>query len=155
VGHHARPGRRRRSGARRLPDGRAEGEHVRGALGARQLDPPDHDERGAEVETSLEEYLPSYEADGHRAGDRSFLLADWSQSPEAELLSGEARLTLERALDALPETYRAVLVLRDVEELGNEEVAEMLGESIASVKSRLHRARMALREQLTRSLVSR
>lgn len=107
-----------------------------------------------EVETSLEEHLPSYEDDGHRKGDRSFLLADWSQSPEAELLSGEARRTLERALDALPETYRAVLVLRDVEELANEEVAETLGESVASVKSRLHRARMALREQLTRSLVS-
>ena len=108
-----------------------------------------------EVETSLEEYLPSYEEGGHRKGDRGFLLADWSQNPEAELLSDEARRTLERALDALPETYRAVLVLRDVEELANEEVAEMLGESVASVKSRLHRARMALREQLTRSLVSR
>lgn len=108
-----------------------------------------------EVETSLEEHLPAYEADGHRRGDRSYLLADWSQNPEAEFLSGEARRTLERALDALPETYRAVLVLRDVEELGNEEVAAMLGESIASVKSRLHRARMALREQLTRAIASR
>ena len=105
-----------------------------------------------EVETSLDEHLPRYEADGRRAGDRSFLLADWSQHPDAELLSGEARRTLERALDAMPETYRAVLVLRDVEELGNEEVAAMLGESVASVKSRLHRARMALREQLTQSL---
>lgn len=108
-----------------------------------------------EVETSLEEYLPVYESDGHRKGDRSYLLADWSQNPEAELLSGEARRTLERALDALPETYRAVLVLRDVEELGNEDVAEMLGESVGLVKSRLHRARMALREQLTRALTSR
>ena len=105
-----------------------------------------------EVETSLDEHLPRYEADGRRAGDRSFLLADWSQHPDAELLSGEARRTLERALDAMPETYRAVLVLRDVEKLGNEEVAAMLGESVASVKSRLHRARMALREQLTQSL---
>jgi RNA polymerase sigma-70 factor (ECF subfamily) len=108
-----------------------------------------------ELETSLEEHLPRYEADGHRAGDRSFLLADWSQNPEAELLSGEARRMLERALATLPETYRAVLVLRDMEELGNEEVAAMLGESVASVKGRLHRARMALREQLTQSLVRR
>jgi RNA polymerase sigma-70 factor (ECF subfamily) len=106
------------------------------------------------VETSLEDYLPSYEADGHRSGDRTYLLADWSQNPEAEVLSGQARRTLERALDALPETYRAVLVLRDVEELGNDEVAAMLGESVASVKSRLHRARMALREQLTRALAA-
>jgi RNA polymerase sigma-70 factor, ECF subfamily len=105
-----------------------------------------------EVETSLEEHLPAFMADGHREGDRSFLLADWSQNPERELLSGEAGRTLERALDGLPERYRAVLVLRDVEELANEEVAELLGESIGSVKSRLHRARQALREQLTRTL---
>lgn len=45
-----------------------------------------------------------------------------------------------------------LVVLRDVEELSNEEAAEILGESVASVKSRLHRARMALREQLTRAL---
>jgi len=107
-----------------------------------------------EVETSLEEHLPAFMADGHREGDRSFLLADWSQNPERELLSGEARRTLERALDALPERYRAVLVLREVEELANEEVAELLGESIGSVKSRLHRARQALREQLTRTLAA-
>jgi RNA polymerase sigma-70 factor (ECF subfamily) len=43
-----------------------------------------------------------------------------------------------------------VLILRDVEELSNEEVAELLGETIPSVKSKLHRARMALRERLTR-----
>ncbi len=43
-----------------------------------------------------------------------------------------------------------MLVLRDVEELSNDEAAEILGESIATIKSRLHRARMALREQLTR-----
>jgi len=107
-----------------------------------------------EVETSLEEHLPAFMADGHREGDRSFLLADWSQNPERELLSGEARRTLERALDALPDRYRAVLVLREVEELANEEVAELLGESVGSVKSRLHRARQALREQLTRTLAA-
>ncbi len=107
-----------------------------------------------EVETSLEEHLPAFMADGHREGDRSFLLADWSQNPERELLSGEARRTLERALDALPDGYRAVLVLREVEELANEEVAELLGESVGSVKSRLHRARQALREQLTRTLAA-
>ena len=107
-----------------------------------------------EVETSLEEHLPAFMADGHREGDRSFLLADWSQNPERELLSGEARRTLERALDALPDRYRAVLVLREVEELANEEVAELLGESVGSVKSRLHRARQALREQLTRALAA-
>jgi RNA polymerase sigma-70 factor (ECF subfamily) len=102
------------------------------------------------VETSLEEFLPTYRADGHREGDREFLLADWSRTPETEALSHERRAIVSRALDALPERYRAVLVLRDVEGLSNEHTAEALGESLASVKSRLHRARMALREQLTR-----
>jgi len=55
----------------------------------------------------------------------------------------------------LPDHYRAVLVLRDVEDLPNAEIAEAIGESVASVKSRVHRARMALREQLTRHLGQR
>ena len=103
-----------------------------------------------ELEVSLEEHLPTYTEDGHRAGDRSDLLVDWSSTPEERVLSGESRQVLENAIDSLPAHYRAVLVLRDVEELSNEEVASIVGDSLASVKSRLHRARMALREQLTR-----
>jgi RNA polymerase sigma-70 factor (ECF subfamily) len=106
----------------------------------------------AQVEVHLEDHLPTFKADGHREGDRAMLLADWSGTPERELLSGEAREILEDGLALLPDHYRAILVLRDVEELSNEEVAEALGESVASVKSRLHRARMALREVLTRRL---
>jgi RNA polymerase sigma-70 factor (ECF subfamily) len=106
----------------------------------------------AELEVALEECLPRFRPDGHREGDRSFLVADWSQDPERELLSGEARAVLADALDQLPAHYRAVLVLRDVEELSNEEVAEALGEAVPAIKSRLHRARMALRELLTRRL---
>jgi RNA polymerase sigma-70 factor (ECF subfamily) len=105
-----------------------------------------------EVETSLEEQLPRFKEDGHREGDRAYVIADWSQNPEADLLSGETRAILNRAIDNLPAHYRAVLILRDVEELSNEEIAQMVGESVASVKSRLHRARMALREHLTRHL---
>jgi RNA polymerase sigma-70 factor (ECF subfamily) len=104
-----------------------------------------------EIETPLEDLLPAFTPDGHRAGDRAFILADWSQSPEEELLSSERRRVLEGSIDRLPEHYRAVLVLRDVEGLSNESVAEILAESVPSVKSRLHRARMALREQLTRA----
>jgi len=105
-----------------------------------------------EVETALEEQLPRFKEDGHREGDRAYVLADWRQNPEADLLSGETRAILTRAIDSLPAHYRAVLILRDVEELSNEEIAQMIGVSVASVKSRLHRARMALREQLTRQL---
>jgi RNA polymerase sigma-70 factor (ECF subfamily) len=106
----------------------------------------------AQVEVRIEDYLPTFLEDGHREGDRSFLLADWSGTPESDLLAGEARRILAEAIGRLPEHYRAVLVLRDVEELPNEEVARLLGESVEATKSRLHRARMALREILTRSL---
>jgi len=103
-----------------------------------------------EVEEPLDDLLPTYLPDGHRQGDRSFLLADWSSLPDTTLLSKEGREVVRAAVDRLPHHYRAVLLLRDVEELSSEEVAEILEESVASVKSRLHRARMALREQLTR-----
>ena len=102
-----------------------------------------------EVEVPLEPDLPAFRADGHREGDRAFLLADWSQRPDEALLSKEARALLDRALARLPAEYRTVVVLRDVEELSNEEASRILGDSVGSVKSRLHRARMALREQLT------
>ncbi len=105
-------------------------------------------------EVPLDPHLPAFLPDGHRAGDRDSLLADWSHTPETELLSAETRAILEQAIDALPGRYRAVVVLRDVEGLSNEEVAGAVGESVACVKSRLHRARMALREQLTRALRS-
>ena len=106
--------------------------------------------RRFEAEIALEDLLPTFKPDGHREGDPTFLLADWSQSPEKELLSDETRRILKETIDSLPQHYRAVLVLRDVEGLSNEEVAQVLGETIASVKSKLHRARMALRERLTR-----
>jgi RNA polymerase sigma-70 factor (ECF subfamily) len=102
------------------------------------------------VETSLDAELPTYGADGHREGERAYLLADWSKTPEAEVLSGESRAVLARAIEGLPDSYRAVLILRDVEGLSNEEAAAALGDTVSSVKSRLHRARMVIREQLTR-----
>jgi len=83
------------------------------------------------------------------------VLADWSENPEAELLSDEARAVLSHGLARLPDHYRAVLVMRDVDGLSNEEVAQILGETVAVVKSKLHRARMALRERLTRDFSGR
>jgi formate hydrogenlyase transcriptional activator len=105
-----------------------------------------------EVEVPLDDHLPTFQPDGHRAGDRAFLLADWSDSPEVAVLTDETRRHVWKAIDALPDHYRAVLVLRDLEELSSEETAEILGESVASVKSRLHRARMGVRELLTRAM---
>src|SRR5262245_40297324 len=103
------------------------------------------------MEVALADHLPAFEDDGHRSGDREYLLADWSGLPDAELLSAERRELIARGLATLPQRYRAVVVLRDVEELSNEETAAILGESVGAVKSCLHRARMALREQLTRA----
>jgi RNA polymerase sigma-70 factor (ECF subfamily) len=105
----------------------------------------------AQVEQPLEDHLPAFEADGHRRGDRSFLLADWSAMPDEVLLSEEGRRIVRAAVERLPVHYRTVLLLRDVEALSCEEVAAIVGDSLGSVKSRLHRARMALREQLTRT----
>ena len=105
-----------------------------------------------ELEVLLEDYLPRFLEDGHREGDRAFLCADWSQRPDEVAQGVETRAILTQALERLPDTYRAVVLLRDLEGLSNDEAAEVLGETVASVKSRLHRARMALREQLTRAL---
>jgi len=106
-----------------------------------------------ELEVSLEDQLPTFREDGHRAGERSFLLADWSAGAEDEVLSEETHAMVRQAIDMLPAHYRAVVMLRDIEELSNEETAEILGEPVSSVKSRLHRARMALREQITRLML--
>src|SRR5438128_3462732 len=97
----------------------------------------------AQLEVSLEEHLPAFKEDGHRDGERSYLLADWSQNPEAQLLDGEARTVLSRAIEGLPETYRAVLVLRDAEERSNEEAAEGRGPSVSAARSRGLRGRRA------------
>jgi RNA polymerase sigma-70 factor (ECF subfamily) len=104
----------------------------------------------ADREVSLESMLPTFLDNGRRAGDQTLLMADWSQDPEAELRSRETQAIVTQAIDALPEPYRAVLLLRDLEGLSNEAVAEILGESVAAVKSRVHRGRMAFREALTR-----
>jgi RNA polymerase sigma-70 factor (ECF subfamily) len=101
-------------------------------------------------EVSLEVQLPKFLDNGRRAADQTLLMADWSQNPEATLLSRETQAIVNQAIDALPEPYRAVLLLRDIEGLSNDEVAEILGESVAAVKSRVHRGRMAFREELTR-----
>ena len=69
-------------------------------------------------------------------------------SPEQQVADREMAKALNNALDELPEIYREVILLRDVEDLTAPETAEALGISIEAVKSRLHRARRALRELL-------
>jgi RNA polymerase sigma-70 factor (ECF subfamily) len=69
-------------------------------------------------------------------------------SPEQQALTGELRLLLEGAVDALPSTSRAAFVLREVEGLSTAEAASCLGVSEDVVKTRLHRARLQLRKEL-------
>jgi len=68
--------------------------------------------------------------------------------PEQQALQGEARSLLEASIDALPVAYRSVFVLREVEGLSTAETAECLDVSEEVVKTRLHRARALLREEL-------
>lgn len=76
--------------------------------------------------------------------------ADWSQRPDDQLQSDELRQHIAVSVDALPEGLRTVFLLRDVDELSTEDTAELLGLSIPAVKTRLHRARLALREAIGR-----
>lgn len=70
--------------------------------------------------------------------------------PQNMTVARELREVLQAAIDKLPEQYRAVFVLRDVDGLSNEETSEILNLSIPAVKSRLHRSRMMLRKKLQR-----
>jgi RNA polymerase sigma-70 factor (ECF subfamily) len=81
--------------------------------------------------------------------------ADWSENPEAVLLSAEMRRAMDEAIASLSETLRSVFVLRDVNKLSTAQTADVLGLSEEAVKSRLLRARLALREQLSVYLAER
>jgi RNA polymerase sigma-70 factor (ECF subfamily) len=80
-------------------------------------------------------------------GSRARAAQRW-RGPAAEVINREARQQLERAIARLPEKYRDVLVLADVEGAHNDDVAKRLGLSLAAVKSRLRRARLMMRESL-------
>jgi RNA polymerase sigma-70 factor, ECF subfamily len=73
---------------------------------------------------------------------------DSSESPESQAIRGELGQMLRTAVEALPETYRTVFVLREVEQLSTTETAESLGLSEEAVKTRLHRSRALLRREL-------
>ncbi len=77
-------------------------------------------------------------------------IASWDENPEQRYSRDEINGILSAAVDSLAPPYRAVFVLRDMEELSTEETAEALNLSIPAVKSRLLRARLQLRDKLTR-----
>lgn len=96
-------------------------------------------------ELSLDEYLPAIEQDG---GQVRLQIADWSNLPDNQVLRAELQQVLDKAIAALPEIYRSVILLRDVEELSTEETAQVLEVTADAVKTRLHRARLAVRQEL-------
>ncbi len=77
-------------------------------------------------------------------------IAAWDEDPEQRYSRDEINVILNEAVESLAPPYRTVFVLRDVEELSTEETAEALDLSIPAVKSRLLRARLQLRDKLTK-----
>ena len=76
------------------------------------------------------------------------LIYDWKNDPEKAAVNDELRSTMEGGLNFLSPDLRATVVLRDIQGLSTEEAAEALSISVASLKSRLHRARILLRKHL-------
>lgn len=102
--------------------------------------------RRSRAEVSLEAFLPVFDDEGRHVGP----VADWSGQLDDPAVAAEARAAIERGLRRLPEEYRIVILLHDVEGLPNDEVAATLGLTVAAVKSRVHRARLFLRHELAR-----
>ena len=80
---------------------------------------------------------------------KSRTISDWALNPREAVLRKEVRRLLDEAIQALPPTYRAVVVLRDIDGLSTAEAARVLEINEGAVKTRLHRARIYLREALS------
>ncbi len=95
-------------------------------------------------EELLDPQLPEFDDYGFRIGPTEMPPA----SADELLERAEVRERVRKGIDGLPENYRTVLILRDIEDLNTAETAEMLGLTPDAVKLRLHRARLALRSQI-------
>ena len=91
-------------------------------------------------EESIETLLPGFQEDGHHVEQFS----DWSAPADRLLEREQTRAMVRACIQQLPDNYREVLILRDIEELSTEETAKMLSMTQTAVKVRLHRARQAL-----------
>jgi len=100
-------------------------------------------QRRRRPEVALEDLLPRFLEDGHAADPAQ----EWKLPLDA-LARRETQELVRRSIERLPDAYRNVLLLRDVEELDTDETARLLGLSESAVKTRLHRARQALRTLL-------
>ena len=100
--------------------------------------------RSRRPETAIDELLPQFLEDGHQAEP----VSEWHLPAETLMLREELRVQVRACIDQLPELYRTVLLLRDIEGLDTEETARTVGVPTATVKTRLHRARQALMKLL-------
>ena len=100
--------------------------------------------RKRKPERSIEEILPGYKADGHP----EHFFEPWRETGEDAASAKEERELVRKYIDQLPDIYRNVVLLRDIEGFDTEETAKMLELTPGAVKTRLHRARLALRELL-------
>jgi RNA polymerase sigma-70 factor (ECF subfamily) len=91
-------------------------------------------------EESIEELLPSFQEDGHHVEQFS----EWTLPADRLIEREQSRAMVRECISELPESYRQVLLLRDIEELSTDETAKLLGTTATAVKVRLHRARQAL-----------
>jgi RNA polymerase sigma-70 factor, ECF subfamily len=88
---------------------------------------------------------PKFDSEGTLITAPSY---DWSRGTEEKALDHELRVAIEQATAGLPDEHRTVFLLKDIEGLSYEEIAEAMGTTVPAVKSRLHRARLALREAI-------
>lgn len=105
--------------------------------------------RHARVVEAAEQELQSPEFN-ERGSFVDYPQTDWSRRADDRILDAELGVAIQRATDGLPAGYREVFLLKDTEDMSYEEIAEMTGISVPAVKSRLHRARLALREAIDR-----
>jgi RNA polymerase sigma-70 factor, ECF subfamily len=96
-------------------------------------------------ELSLDEFLPAMSQEN---GHAKLQIADWSGLPDRQILQSEMKRVLDQAISALPENYKSVILMRDVEDLSTLETAQILDLTEDVVKTRLHRARLAVRRKL-------
>jgi RNA polymerase sigma-70 factor (ECF subfamily) len=92
--------------------------------------------------------LPTVSIDDADERETPINIADWAPGPVEQMLNQETQNAMAEAIESLPAEFRQVFVLRDLEELSNAEVADILDLSVAAVKSRLHRARLKIRNRL-------
>lgn len=99
-------------------------------------------------EQSIEPMLPVFAEDGHHAEP----VVSWADSASQALEAKETRALVRAAIEELPESYRTVLILRDLEGLSTREAADLVGTTENALKLRLHRARQALAVVIRRRL---